>query len=116
MGTATVSGGATAFSPLGGTGAGGAPSTQAPGLTPNVALTVSGLAARAYGLGGGEQVTITLQVENVDTALACTVSAAASLCEIPGTLNLAARSTVGVKLVSTAFVGTRVVSWSWTFT
>jgi len=115
MGTTSMTGAVTRFAPLGGTGAGDALASEAPGITPNAALAVSAMAVRAYNLGAGEQITVTLQLDNVDTALSCTVTAAVSLCAMPGTLSLPPRSSVGVKLVSSAFAATRVVSWSWSF-
>ena len=115
MGTTSITAGViTSFAPLGGNSA-GSQTTEAPGITPNVALTMSAMAARAYNLGVGEQITVTVQVDNVDTALSCTVTAATSLCAMPGALSLPPRSTVGVKLLSSALGANRVVSWSWTF-
>jgi hypothetical protein len=113
MGTTSITAG-TSFAPLGGNSA-GSQTAEVPGITPNVALTMSAMAARAYNLVAGEQITVTVQVDNVDTALSCTVTAATSLCVMPGALSLPPRSTVGVKLLSSALGANRVVSWSWTF-
>ena len=116
MGTMTITSAVTRFTPLGGAGSSGGSTTPTPGITPPTQLTLANFGARVDGLVGVESIAITVQVDNVDTAVTCTITAPASSCQSPQTLLLPPRTMVGVEVVASALASSRVPSWSWTFT
>jgi hypothetical protein len=115
MGTSTVTGGFTRVAPLGGTGGGGISTTATPGISPPRQLVMENFGARVDGLAAAESVAFTVQVDNLDTGVTCTVTAPASSCQSAQTLNLPPRTLVGLEVVTSALAGARVASWSWTF-
>jgi hypothetical protein len=116
MGTMTMTSAVTRFTPLSGTGPAGGGAVPAPGITPPVPLTMSNFAVRIDGMIGTESISVTVQVEGADSAMACTVTAPATSCQSAATLNLPPRTLVGIKVISNALGGNRTPSWSWTFT
>lgn len=115
MGSITTSSNAVKFTALGGTGGNGAGSTPVEGITPPKALKLEQFGASVPGLLAGESIGVTVQVNNVDTAIGCTVAAPASTCTDPDTLDLPPRTSIGVKVSSSVLGGGRVPSWSWIF-
>lgn len=115
MGTMTVISNQTLFSPLTGTGGSGGSLAATGGITPNRALVLKDFAVRVGGLAGGESVSVTVQLEGVDTAVTCTVIAPASSCSSAATLGLPAKSLVGIKVITSVLGANRIPSWSWTF-
>jgi hypothetical protein len=114
MGTAPTLSASTRFTPMGGSpqGTQGVPT---PGIAPPRQLTLSNFGVRAEGLVGAESFTVRVQVDNVDSAVTCTITAPASSWQSAQTLILPPRTLIGIELVANAHAGTRFASWSWTF-
>ena len=114
MASAMVFTGATAVYGMFGwqTNAGAAPGPQ---LTPNTALVLKEFALSVPALAGSETITATIQLNNVDSAVTCTVTAPTTLCTSSETLNVPARSLLGVKLAAGALAANRQAAWSESF-
>lgn len=93
-----------------------APVTNTGGqLTPNRALVFKDFAFAVPALTGSETITATIVLNGVDSGVACTVTAPATMCTSSATLNVPARSLLAIRVAAGVLGASRGTTWSWTF-